>query len=169
MTAVCFVDTNVLVYARDASEATKQPLAREWLDTLWLRGCGRTGFQVLSEYYVTVTQKLDPGLEPAEAWEDVEDLFAWDPVRIDAALMKHGKTVATRYALSWWDALVVAAARASGSGYLLTEDLHDGQVLDGIRVMNPFRSSVEAIFAPATDTSRTAPEDGLTPDQASGS
>ena len=141
MTGLCFVDTNVLVYGRDASEVAKQARAQEWLDALWRRGCGRTGIQVLNEDYVTVTRRLDPGLEPAAAWQDVEDLFAWDPVRIDAALMKRGREVATRFGLSWWDALVVAAAQASECRYLLTEDLQGGQRLDGVQVVNPFQTS----------------------------
>jgi predicted nucleic acid-binding protein len=71
MTAPVFVDTNVLLYARDAGETGKQPRAAAWLDHLWREQLGRTSFQVLSDYYVNVTRKLSPGLAPDEAWDDV--------------------------------------------------------------------------------------------------
>ena len=62
-----FVDTNVLVYSRDASEPEKQPLAMAWMKHLWENRTGRLSFQVLQEFYVTVVFKLDPGLEPENA------------------------------------------------------------------------------------------------------
>jgi len=61
MTAPVFVETNVLVYARDAGSAAKQARAAAWLEILWREQVGRTSMQVLSEYYVTLTRKLDPG------------------------------------------------------------------------------------------------------------
>ena len=70
MSAPVFVDTNVLVYARDASEPGKQPRAAAWLAHLWREQTGRTSVQVLSEYYATVTRKLRPGLPAADAWDD---------------------------------------------------------------------------------------------------
>jgi predicted nucleic acid-binding protein len=85
MSGRCFVDTNVLVYARDASEVEKQARAQEWLEPLWRRRSGRTSFQVLSEFYVTVTQKLSPGMAPEEARRDVRNLLVWQPQPLDAA------------------------------------------------------------------------------------
>ena len=74
-----FVDTNVLVYSRDLSEPAKQPQALAWMNHLWTTRTGRTGFQVLQEFYVTVTQKLVPGLDQETAREDVRSLLAWGP------------------------------------------------------------------------------------------
>ena len=139
MSAVCFVDTNVLVYARDASEPDKQPRARDWLAALWNERCGRTSIQVLNEYYVTVTQKLQPGLSREEAWLDIDNLLAWKPAPVDEALVRRAQAAHQHFALSWWDALVVAAAQMSGCDYLLTEDLHASQDLEGTQVVDPFR------------------------------
>ena len=75
-----FVDTNILLYARDASETEKQKIAAEKLDRLWDQQNGRLSTQVLNEYFVKVTRKLKPGLSPEEAWDDVEALNAWDPL-----------------------------------------------------------------------------------------
>ena len=138
MTATLFVDTNVLLYARDSSEQRKQPLAREWLDVLWEHRCARLSYQVLNEYYVAVTRKLRPGLEPNEARADVRDLMAWRPVSPDEPLLEDAWGLESRFGLSYWDAQIVAAARAAGCRYLLTEDLQHGQDLDGVTVMDPF-------------------------------
>ena len=146
MSEICFVDTNVLVYARDSSEVEKQPLAHEWMRELWARRCGRTGVQVLNEYFVTVTQKLDPGLPEESAWADIEDLFVWEPVAVDPNLLSQARPLADRFGLAWWDALIVAAAQAGDCRYLLTEDLQDGQDLNGIEVVSPFKHRPDEIL-----------------------
>jgi len=143
MTAPIFVDANVLVYARDVGEARRQPLAQAWLEWLWAEQLGRTGMQVLSEYYVTVTRKLKPGLPEEQAWDDVEALMHWQPQAVDRATMQRARTIQARHRLSWWDALVVAAAREQGCAVLLTEDLQEGALIDGVRIRNPFTYSVQ--------------------------
>jgi predicted nucleic acid-binding protein len=133
-----FVDTNVLLYARDASEPVKQPRAQAWLDALWELQRGRLSHQVLNEYYVAATRKLRPGLDRESARADVRDLMAWRPVGIDGALLEDAWWLEARFSLSFWDALIVAGARATGCRYLLTEDLQHGQELDGLAVVDPF-------------------------------
>lgn len=135
-----FVDTNVLVYARDASEPEKQPLATAWMQALWDSRRGRISVQVLQEYYVTVTKKLDPGLERAIARADIRAMGAWNPLPVDRALLEDAWQIEDRYGFSLWDATIVAAARRCGCRYLLTEDLQAGQDLDGTVVVNPFAS-----------------------------
>jgi predicted nucleic acid-binding protein len=134
-----FVDTNVLVYARDAGETVKQPKANRWLGHLWQTRSGRLSYQVLSEYYVTVTQKLDPGLSPEEARADVRNLLAWRPVVIDEAVLEDAWDLGDRYSLSHWDALILAAAGAARCDRVLSEDLSDGQTYGTVTVVNPFR------------------------------
>jgi predicted nucleic acid-binding protein len=146
MSAEVFVDTNVLVYARDAGEPEKSPRAREWLDRLWRTGRGRLGFQVLAEYYVTVTAKLEPGLPPPEAREDVRDLLAWQPVGVDGGVLEEAFALFDRYGLSWWDALIAGAARVASCGYLLSEDFQDGQDLGGVVVVDPFAHPPDEIL-----------------------
>jgi len=79
MSAKCFVDTNILVYRRDSTETEKQPKAEEWLRQLWVNKSGRISTQVLNEYYVTVTQKLKPGLSKESARRDIRALAVWQP------------------------------------------------------------------------------------------
>jgi predicted nucleic acid-binding protein len=133
-----FVDTNVLVYARDTSEPDKHARATAWMAHLWEHESGRTSVQVLNEYYVTVTRKLSPGLDRAAARDDVRDLTAWRPATIDAATIETAWALEDRYSLSWWDSLVVASAVRLGCTRLLTEDLSEGQNYDGVVVVNPF-------------------------------
>lgn len=139
MTGPLFVDTNVLVYARDRSAGDARERAATWLSYLWRTRTGRLSFQVLQEYYVTVTSKLKPGLPRADARADVQDLMTWIPRAVDGTTLETAWAIEDRFGLGFWDALVVASARAAGCRYLLTEDLQDGQDLDGLVVLNPFR------------------------------
>lgn len=136
-----FVDTNVLVYARDASEPDKQPQAAAWVEYLWRTRTARLSFQVLQEYYATTTRKLEPGLSPEQARADIRDLLAWRPVPVGAEALEAGWSLEDRFGLSCWDALIVAAAKITACEYLLTEDLQHGTELEGLQVVNPFRAA----------------------------
>ena len=138
MPDLVFADTNVLVYARDAGQTEKQPRAAAWMRYLWTTRSGRLSPQVLHEFYVTVTSKLRPGMAPADARREVRELYAWRPVVLGLPEMEGAWVVQDRFGLSWWDALIVSAARVAGCRLLLTEDLQDGQQLDDVRVVNPF-------------------------------
>jgi predicted nucleic acid-binding protein len=139
MAGEVFVDTNVLVYSRDASEPDKQRKARAWMAHLWTSRRGRLSTQVLQEFYVTVTEKLDPGLDRESARREVRSFVPWQPVSVDARVLEGAWRIQDRHRLSWWDSLIASAAQAAGCAYLLTEDLREDQVLDAVRVVNPFR------------------------------
>ncbi len=145
MSGTVFVDTNLLVYVRDRTDEGRQRRAAEWMAALWDTRRGRLSIQVLQEYYVTVTRKLDPPRTLDEAREDVLSLRAWDPVVIDEGILEDGWAVQDRYGFSWWDALIVAAAARSGSRWLLSEDFQDGQEVFGLKVVSPFTHEPEAI------------------------
>lgn len=134
-----FVDTNVLVHARDTSEPDKQLAATAWMEHLWHTESGRTSIQVLNEYYVTVTRKLTPGIAQATARDDIADLGAWQPTVISQSTVATAWDLEDRYSLSWWDSLIVAGAIELGCNRLLTEELQDGQAFDQLVVTNPFR------------------------------
>jgi len=136
MTASVFVDTNVLLYALDRSDPKKQEAARAWRAELWKSRSGRISFQVLQEFYVNVAQKWPSACEQARA--EVRDLLAWRPAPVDGAILERAWRIQDRYQLSFWDTLVVAAAKSLACRYLLTEDLQADQELDGIMVVNPF-------------------------------
>jgi predicted nucleic acid-binding protein len=139
-----FVDSNVFLYAVDEADPEKQRVARNWRAELWKSRRGRVSFQVLGEFYVNAVRKQPAAREEARA--EVRDLLAWNPVVTDAALLERGWKLQDRYRLSYWDALIVAAAKAASCRYLLTEDLQAGQRLDGIEVVNPFLRSPESML-----------------------
>jgi len=147
MSATIFVDTNVLVYRRDSGQGKKQARANAWMEQLWARRAGRLSFQVLQEYYVTVTAKLSPGLDAESARNDVGSLLAWHPIAVDQRVMDGAWLLQDHYQLSWWDALIVAAAQVADCRFLLTEDLQDGQDLGDVRVVSPFKNPPQDVMA----------------------
>ena len=132
-----FLDTNVLVYADDLDAAVKRRRAREILRDAVRSGDGVVSTQVLQEFFVISTRKL--GVEPGVARRKVELLAEMDVVRIDLRLILAAIDLHRLESISFWDALVVRAAVAAGCRTLLTEDLQHGQVINGVRVENPFR------------------------------
>jgi len=147
MTAKVFVDTNVLVYCRDASDPEKQRRALGWMEALWEGRTGRLSFQVLQEFYVTVTVKLDPGLSPELARLSVRLLQAWKPVAVDSRLLEEAWRIQDRFRLRWWDSLIVAAAQMSDCRYLLSEDFQEGMEMGDLKVINPFLNNPENFWA----------------------
>ena len=143
MSAPVFVDSNVFLYAMDEADPKKQQAARNWRAELWKNRMGRISFQVLHEFYVNAVRKL-PGAR-VEVRAEVRDLLAWNPLTADAALLEQGWKIQDRYQLSYWDALIVAAAKTLSCGYLLTEDLQTGQNFDGVEVLNPFLREPKSI------------------------
>jgi predicted nucleic acid-binding protein len=143
MTANVFVDTNVLLYALDQADAKKQSAARAWRTALWTNKRGRLSVQVLQEFYANVLRKWPSARDVARS--EIRNLVAWQPLPMDSRLLSRGWALQDRYQLSFWDALIVAAAQSLACQYLLTEDLQNGQDFDGVRVINPFVHSPESV------------------------
>ncbi len=136
MNGLAFFDTNVLVYADDASAPEKQSQAIALLADHLRRGTAVVSLQVLQEYFVAATRKL--GVAPELAQRKVEILararvVRFEPNDVIAAIELHRLT-----RISFWDALIVHAARSAGAQALYSEDLQAGAVLGGVRVVNPF-------------------------------
>jgi len=142
-----FVDTNILLYARDSNQPVKQPLALAWMSRCWRERRGRLSYQVLQEYYVNATQKLKPGLAKELARQDVRNLLAWQPVQTDALLLESAWGLSDRYGFSWWDAQIVAAARRADCAILLSEDMQHGLEIEGLRIFNPFLHPEDGAFS----------------------
>lgn len=131
-----FIDTNILVYTDDPRDPAKQTRAVELVRDRLLQRSGAVSLQVLQEYFTTATRKLH--LTPDVAKLRVEvfaRLHVVEPVVADilAAIDLHRLG-----GISFWDALVLRCARQAGCSTLLTEDLQHGQVIDGVRIVNPF-------------------------------
>ncbi len=137
MTGPVFVDTNVFVYRHDDSVPEKQSRAEQWIVFLVRSRTGRLSYQVLQELYATLTRPR-LSFDHSEARRIVQLLSVWQPLRIDTGILERAWQAQERHAISWWDALIVAAAQAGQCSILLTEDLQPGQVFDGVRVVDPF-------------------------------
>ena len=133
-----FVDTNVLAYAHDRSETAKQPVAQALLDGLWRDRAGVLSTQVLQELYVVVTRKFDPPMPRGAARELVVLYGTWPVVQVDVPLVLAASELEEHHTLSFWDALVLEAARRAGATRLLTEDLQAGRRIGGVGIENPF-------------------------------
>jgi predicted nucleic acid-binding protein len=136
MTASVFLDTNVLVYAAigTGNDDRKRRLA---LDLIESEDFG-TSAQVLQEFFVTVVKKAVRPLSTEQAMEWIELLVAFPCQPIDHRLVRFAVEQSERYAISYWDATILSAAKALGSHTVYSEDLSDGQLYAGIRVVNPF-------------------------------
>lgn len=133
-----FVDTNILVYAYDTSAGGKHVTAAQLLADLWQNRTGLISTQVLQEFFVTVTRKIPRPLAIPVARAIIEDLSRWEVVAPGADTVLQAIDLQRDHQLSFWDAMVVAAAHAGGAELLLTEDLNHGQTVAGIKVKNPF-------------------------------
>ena len=137
MSDVVFVDTNILVYAHDADAGVKRERATEKLRKLWETDTGRLSVQVLQEFYVNVTRKLTTRVARSTAREVVSTYGAWvrEPTTPQTILRATDLTELAQ--ISFWDALIIAAAEQAGAAQLLSEDLNAGQEIAGIRIVNP--------------------------------
>jgi predicted nucleic acid-binding protein len=133
-----FCDTNILVYANDRSAGEKYRQALRLVTRLWHSGTGVVSLQVLQELYVTLTRKLPLPLSAQEARTVVEELVAWtvvEPTKHDVLLAIDG---ASRWQISFGDAMLLSTAKKAGVDVLWSEDLSHGQDFDGVVVRNPF-------------------------------
>ena len=142
-----FVDTNILVYSRDASEPEKQNQTMDWMKYLWGSKTGRLSFQVLNEFYSTVTTKLKPGMNLQDARDDIISLFAWHPIQVSTEVLNGAWFIQDQFKLSWWDALIVSAAQICDCNYLLTEDLQENQLIGNVRIISPFLHSPDFLIS----------------------
>ena len=133
-----FFDTNVLVYLFDTDAQEKQRVAREILQQETLEGRAVLSTQVLQEFYVSVTRKLATPLTPGAAHRAVADLAALPTVQVDKELILRSIRRSQAITVSFWDALIIEAALQAGATKVLTEELQDGQAIEGLRIANPF-------------------------------
>lgn len=131
-----FIDTSVLLYADDLDAADKRETAQSLLYQAYVDGNGVLSTQVLQEFFVASTRKL--GVPAEIARRKVELLSRLDIVTIQPSLILDAIDLHRLHSLSFWDALIVRAAAASGCQRLLTEDMQSGQVIAGVKIENPF-------------------------------
>ena len=132
-----FFDTNVLVYLFDADSPDKQSRARAALQQALGRGAVVISTQVLQEFFVTVTRKLARPLPAADAEAALRKLMELSVVQVDPDLIMAAAVSSRRDRISFWDALILAAATAAGCDQVLSEDLQHGRSFGRLRIANP--------------------------------
>ena len=133
-----FLDTNILVYAHDASAGKKHELAAELVSNLWDSTDGVISVQVIQEFYVTVTRKVSNRVGSKIATRWVSNYLNWSVMQNDGNAVLRAIEIESRYQVSFWDALIIQSAEAAGVDRLLTEDLNSGQKYGNVLVENPF-------------------------------
>jgi predicted nucleic acid-binding protein len=133
-----FIDTNVLLYSisHDPAEASKRDIAIALLDAENIA----LSVQVLQEFYVQATRATRPdALDHEIAVGLVRTWLRFKVQEITLPVMISALEIKTTYGLSYWDAAIVAAARALGCRELLSEDMSHGREVEGVTIHNPFR------------------------------
>lgn len=136
MSSKQFIDTNILAYAFDHHDQARRRAAKDVLRELAATRCGVVSTQILQELYAVLTRKLH--LAPTIARRGVVGASNYEVVTLTSVMVLEAIDCSALDQLSIWDALVVVAAGYARCEELLTEDLNAGQVVRGVRIVNPF-------------------------------
>lgn len=133
----CFIDTNLLIYADSGDEPVKQRIALSLLKQLRLNQTGVLSTQVLNEYCNVALNKLK--LPHADLREQMQFWEQYEVVQVTPAIIHMGLDLHQTRSIGFFDALIVAAAKTSGCTVLYSEDMNAGEMVNGVRIVNPFR------------------------------
>jgi predicted nucleic acid-binding protein len=136
MSVRSFFDTNVLVYADDKASPAKQRRAVELVTEHRRFRTGVVSLQVLQEYFVTVTRRLN--VDARIARRKVELLSEFDVAAPEVADVLAAIDLHRLHGINFWDALIVRSAKQAGCSVLLSEDMQAAREIDGVRIVNPF-------------------------------
>ena len=134
-----FLDTNILVYSLDQANPDKKIRCRQLIKSLSAENIGVISTQVMQEFYVATTSKL--GADPLIIKDILRALERFETVVITPALIKEAIDCSIINRLSFWDALIIAAAESAKCERLWTEDLNHGQIVRGVRIENPLKTT----------------------------
>lgn len=141
-----FLDTNIFVYAHDGQDREKQSVSRRLIFDAIKNESGVISAQVLSEFWVTVTRKIPDPLPLDSAMRAIELYGSLDIKEIDYQLVLSAISLQKKYLLSYWDSLIISAAKGSMCRILYSEDLNSGQDIEGVVVVNPFQSGEKSLL-----------------------
>lgn len=133
-----FLDTNVIVYAYDVSAGKKHEIAVKIMEDLWRSGLGIISTQVLQEFFVVATSNRNKLLDAWTAREIVSDLLKWNVIVNDGNSILDAIELQQRYKYSFWDSMIIESAVRGGATLLLSEDFSERQIIEGMKIKNPF-------------------------------
>jgi predicted nucleic acid-binding protein len=134
------VDSNILVYAADLRADDKNLIAVALIDELTAQNRMVVSAQVLSEFYYAATRtNKPPSLPYDDAYRTIRDLsYAVPVLPLTSRVTLRALDAIPRHGLSFWDALIWAAAEENGIAQIYTEDFQHGRDVEGVRIVNPF-------------------------------
>ncbi len=133
------IDTNVLVYAYDRGEFSKQSQAIEVLNALQVTGAGRLSVQCLAEFFNATTRGAFPKLSVTDAIEQMKYLAgSFKIYELSPMIVMEAARGVQAYQLSYFDAQIWASARLNQESVIFSEDFSVGSTLEGVRFINPF-------------------------------
>ncbi len=132
-----FLDTNILLYSisRNPAESLKRERAIALLDD----DSNAISIQVLQEFYVQATRSGRVDAIPHELAAGL--IESWTRFRVqemNLEVLRTALRIRQTYRFSFWDSAIIAAALTLGCDRIYTEDLTDGQSIDGVTLVNPF-------------------------------
>ena len=130
-----FVDTNILVYSMDKHDLLKMKKSRSMLKKLKREMHGVISTQVLQEFYVVATKKLKA--DPITVKDVIRSFENFEIITITPTIIEDAIDCSILNMISFWDALIVSAAESAKCSQLWTEDLNTGQIIRGVKVVNP--------------------------------
>ncbi len=135
------VDTNILVYAyQPGGSDPRIALAKRVLSERTLAGDGFVSVQNLAELSSVCLTKVKPPLTSKKIQDLLGDLeMVLSVLRPSADTVKSAVSAVDRHGLSFWDAMLWSIAKENGLAEILSEDLQDGQILEGVRFRNPLK------------------------------
>jgi len=139
-----FVNTNILVYAHDRSAGLKHQRAQALVESLWESGQGVLSTQVLQELCINLRRKVSKPLPVSEVRQLIRDYSTWEIMTNTSESVLAALDIEARYKTSFWDALIIQSAEASGASVLYSEDLSDGQKYGALRLVNPLKTPAPA-------------------------
>ena len=132
-----FFDSNILVYFADSADPQKQQIAENLIKNAVINDNGVISTQSLQEFFAATTRKLLCTKEKAKEYvENFSDSFTVEQVSVPLILKAINISIKNQF--SFWDSLILSAAIPSGCIICYSEDLSNGQIIEGVKIVNPF-------------------------------
>jgi predicted nucleic acid-binding protein len=142
------VDTNILLYAYDRGEPEKQSQAIAVLDHLATLRLGVLTPQILAEFFVNATRKLEEPLTVEEVYDRIQNyLLSWEILDLSGSIILEAVRGVRTYKMAYGDAQIWASARLHQIPFVFTEDFNVGAVIEGVRFVNPFEEGFNTYMA----------------------
>lgn len=133
----CFLDTNLLIYAWDNTEQSKKNLIIPFLNYIKENSFPVISTQTLGEFFNVAVKKI--GLTKEQGYVICEEYSKLFPVyEISTENVLHAMKISKETQYSYWDSLIIAMAIDTGCSVLYSEDLNNGQEIEGLKIVNPF-------------------------------